>query len=182
VAVDAAGDVLIADSSNNRIRWVDGHGIIYTVAGDGTYGFSGNGGAAAGAELAAPLGVGVDPSGNIYIADTGNDLVRELTAVANLNSSAYSVSFPAQRVGTTSQPRTIRLTGVGPLTISSVRAGGDFAVKDHCPASLPSGESCTVDVIFSPCVVGHVHGTLVIETNGFFNPTITITLRGTGER
>jgi uncharacterized protein (TIGR03437 family) len=69
VAVDASGNLFIADSSNGRIRKVTPQGIITTVAGNGTGSFSGDGGPAMSAGLQFPLGVAVDASGNLFIAD-----------------------------------------------------------------------------------------------------------------
>ncbi len=183
VAVDVAGDVLIADEGNQRVRWVDDAGIIYTVAGNGDYGFSGDGGAATAADFADPQGVGVDPSGNIYIADTVNDRIRKVTAFANLNSSAYSVTFPAQKVGTTSNPQRILLRAVGSLEIQGITLSrpGDFTQENRCPAKLTSGSSCEVNITFTPRSLGLKTRTLTIETTGFFNPTLTIKLTGTGQ-
>lgn len=78
VAVDAAGNLFIADTANHRIRRVSG-GTITTVAGNGTSGFSGDGGPATSAALNGPYGVAVDSSGNIYIADTGNNRIRKIS-------------------------------------------------------------------------------------------------------
>ena len=79
VAVDAAGDLYIADYYNNRIRKVAATGIITTVAGNGSSGFAGDGGAATSAQLAYPAGVAVDASGNLYVADFGNAKIRKVT-------------------------------------------------------------------------------------------------------
>ena len=80
VAVDAAGNIYIADSANNRIRKVTAsNGIITTVAGTGKAGFSGDGGSATSAELYEPYGVAVDGNGNIYIADNRNQRIRMVT-------------------------------------------------------------------------------------------------------
>jgi trimeric autotransporter adhesin len=77
VAVDASGNIYIADSSNYRIRMVTkSTGIISTVAGTGSYGYSGDGGQATSAALNSPYGVAVDASGNIYIADSANYRIR----------------------------------------------------------------------------------------------------------
>ena len=78
VAVDGAGSLFIAEQANNRIRKVGTNGIISTVAGNGTWGYSGDGGAAANAELAGPFGVAVDAFGNLYIGDTGNNRIRKV--------------------------------------------------------------------------------------------------------
>ncbi len=80
VAVDAAGNVFIADTDNHRIRRVDAvTGVIATVAGDGIDGFSGDGGAATSAQLANPYGVAVGSSGKLLIADTFNHRIREVS-------------------------------------------------------------------------------------------------------
>ena len=88
VAVDSAGNIYISDSSNNRIRKVAvSNGIISTVAGDGTAGYSGDGGLATSAELRYPWGVTVDASGNIYIVDTNNRRIRKVTASTGIIST-----------------------------------------------------------------------------------------------
>ncbi|MGC9293552.1 MAG: NHL repeat-containing protein, partial [Acidobacteriaceae bacterium] len=79
VAVDDAGNLYFADSSNNVVRMVAaGTGVITTVAGNGTNGYAGDGGPATNAELSNPTGVAVDNAGNLYIADQGNWRVREV--------------------------------------------------------------------------------------------------------
>ena len=83
VAVDASGDLFIADTWNDRIREVDPDGIITTVAGNGSLNYSGDGGQATSASLAGPSGVAVDASGNLFIADTGNFRIREVLLFAS---------------------------------------------------------------------------------------------------
>ena len=78
IAVDAAGDLYIADESNNRIRKVS-KGVITTVAGNGTFGFSGDGGPATAAQLNWPRAVAVDAAGTIYIADTESNRIRKVS-------------------------------------------------------------------------------------------------------
>jgi sugar lactone lactonase YvrE len=80
VAVDAAGNVYIADSANSRIRKVTPAGTISTVAGTGRYDYSGEGGPAVEAALEAPAAVAVDRDGNLYIADTGAGRIRKVGA------------------------------------------------------------------------------------------------------
>jgi secreted PhoX family phosphatase len=90
VAVDSAGNLVIADAYNNRVRVVAAStgtfygqamtaGDIYTVAGDGGGGFSGDGGPATSAEISGPESVAVDSVGDLLIADTGNYRIREVT-------------------------------------------------------------------------------------------------------
>src|SRR5438552_2477226 len=81
VALDAGGNLYIADRGNERIRKVAAAtGIITTVAGNGVFGFAGDGGAATNASLSVPVGVAVDASGNLYIADHSNNRIRKVTA------------------------------------------------------------------------------------------------------
>ncbi len=75
---DRHGNLYIADRANHRVRKVDTKGIITTVAGNGTAGFSGDGGPATQASLNLPSGVVVDPKGNLYIADRSNNRVRRV--------------------------------------------------------------------------------------------------------
>lgn len=80
IALDASNNIFIADSANHRIRKVDAvTGVITTIAGNGTEGFSGDGGAATIASLSQPHDVAVDLSGNVYIADAGNRRIRKVT-------------------------------------------------------------------------------------------------------
>ncbi len=79
VTTDAAGNVYIADPTNNRIRRVTPDGIISTIAGETKFGYSGDGGPSLRAQMWAPRGMAVDASGNVYIADTENDVIRQLT-------------------------------------------------------------------------------------------------------
>jgi streptogramin lyase len=89
VAVDSAGNLYIAESHNNRIRKVS-NGVITTVAGTGTPGFSGDNGPAANAQLYRPRGVAVDSAGKIYVADTGNDRIRLLTPASSTCSASVT--------------------------------------------------------------------------------------------
>jgi uncharacterized protein (TIGR03437 family) len=79
VALDTAGNVYIADFSNNRVRKVAVNGTIATLAGSGVSGYGGDGGNATSARLNGPQGVAVDAAGNVYIADTANNRVRKVT-------------------------------------------------------------------------------------------------------
>lgn len=79
IAVDLSGNVYIADIGNNRIRKINTSGIITTIAGNGTPGYSGYGGPATAAELNGPLGIAVDDThGNLFIADYGNNRIEKL--------------------------------------------------------------------------------------------------------
>jgi sugar lactone lactonase YvrE len=79
IAVDNHGNLYIADKYNNRIRKVTPQGMISAFAGTGVQGFGGNGGTATAALLNAPAGLMADSAGNIFIADAGNNCIREVT-------------------------------------------------------------------------------------------------------
>jgi len=80
IAVDGAGNLYIADAANEAIRKVSPAGVVTTAAGSGIPGYAGDGGLAINAELNEPLGVAVDGSGNLYIADTANSAIREVSS------------------------------------------------------------------------------------------------------
>jgi len=88
IAVDASGNVYIDDYLNNRIRKVDNSGIISLVAGNGATVFNGDGEQATNAQLLAPVGIDVDGSGNIYIADAGNYRVRKINPAGIISTIA----------------------------------------------------------------------------------------------
>ncbi|HVI04639.1 MAG TPA: chitobiase/beta-hexosaminidase C-terminal domain-containing protein [Sphingomicrobium sp.] len=98
-AVDNAGNLYIADDENNRLRKIDAStGIITTIAGTGTAGHTGDGGPATGAELWWPYSIAIDASGNIYIGETGDNVVRVINAATG-NISTYAGSPTAVSLG-----------------------------------------------------------------------------------
>ncbi len=96
IAVDRSGNLFITDSANNSVRKVSNDGIITTVAGNGSQGFSGDGGPATSAQLFLPRAVAVDENGNLFISDTVNARVRKvsldgiITTVAGNGAVDYS--------------------------------------------------------------------------------------------
>jgi S1-C subfamily serine protease/sugar lactone lactonase YvrE len=79
LAFDPAGNIYVSDRNNNRIRKIKTDGTIQLVAGDGTRGFSGDGGPAERASLNSPLGIEIGPDGSLYIADAGNHRIRKIS-------------------------------------------------------------------------------------------------------
>ncbi|GAA4888175.1 hypothetical protein ACFPM3_18300 [Streptomyces coeruleoprunus] len=105
VAVDAAGNLYIADRHNHRIRKVTTNGIITTVAGNGNAGFISDGGPAVATPLNYPWSVAVDEEGNLYIGDTNNHRVRKVATNGNIitvagNGNAGFVSDGGPAVAT----------------------------------------------------------------------------------
>jgi sugar lactone lactonase YvrE len=126
VAVDASGNIYIADRSNNRIRKVSAStGIISTVAGNGTQGFGGDDSVAVSAKLNYPYGVAVDGSGNIYIADVFNRRIRKVSAfsgiistVAGNGTEAYGGDGSAATSANLSIPSGVSVDGSGNIYIA----------------------------------------------------------------
>lgn len=88
LAVDNANNVYIADNLNSVIRMVNTSGKIYTVAGNGTVGYNGDGSQAVNASLSNPRGVAVDGAGNMYITDYGNNVIRKVSASGTISTFA----------------------------------------------------------------------------------------------
>jgi gliding motility-associated-like protein len=93
VSFDNAGNIYIPDAANNRVRKIDAAGIITTVAGNGTVGSSGDGGPAVNAEFYGPWQVVFDNSGNMYIADPGNNRVRKVNAAGIVSDYAGNGAY-----------------------------------------------------------------------------------------
>jgi sugar lactone lactonase YvrE len=88
VAVDAEGQLYIADYHNARIRKVGHDGVISTLAGSGEAGFGGDGGPATHAKMHGPYGVQVDKDGNVYVADQGNNRIRKISPKGRITTVA----------------------------------------------------------------------------------------------
>ena len=145
VAVDSAGDLFIADSANNAIRMVSAAGAITTVAGNGTYGYSGDGGPAIGAELGQPQGVAVDSAGDLLISDTLNDRIREvprvLTPLATVVSAASGTApvAPGSIVSIYGSNLATAGTSAGTLPLPTNLGGTTVTITDSsgATAALP---------------------------------------------
>ena len=126
--MDASGNIYIADTENNRIRMVDATTkIITTIAGNGGSSYTGDNGPATDAELHKPNGVVVDVSGNIYIADTDNDVIRmvyddagtmRITTVAGTGAGGYSGDDMPATSTTLHKPRGVWLDESGNILIA----------------------------------------------------------------
>ena len=195
VAVDAAGNVYVADTANHVVRKIDASGTITTVAGSGSRGYGGDNGPAVAAQLELPFGVAVDAAGNVYVADTANHVVRKIAAEGMISTLAgtgtapphpvYIRSFAVDAAGNVyyvppGSPVVNRIDAAG--TITRVAGTGKRGYSgDGGPATegrLQNPEGVAVDAAGNVYVADH-SGFVVrkIDAAG----TIT-TFAGTGER
>ncbi len=127
VAVDRAGNLYVADYFNYRVRKVGTNGVIKTVAGNGTFGNTGDGGPAIGAELRSPTGVAVDRLGNLFIADISGNCIRKvgtngvITTVAGNGSGGYYGDGSAATNAELNSPAGVAADGSGNLFIADSR-------------------------------------------------------------
>jgi hypothetical protein len=125
IATDASGNLYIADDDNYRIRKVNSNGIITTVAGNGTQGFSGDGGLATNAKLTGTFGITLDKIGNIYIVDEGNSRVRKvntngiITTFAGNGNGGNSGDGGLAINATLSEPWGVTVDGLGNVFVSN---------------------------------------------------------------
>ena len=123
IAYDAAGNLFLADANNHAVREVTPAGVITTVAGTGTAGFSGDGGPATAALLDTPTGVAVDAAGNLYIADSHNARIRKVSGgIVTTAAGTGTVGFSGDGgPGTSAQlalPSAVALDANGNLYIA----------------------------------------------------------------
>ena len=134
MAVDGSGDIFIADTGNQRVREVNSStGNIGTVAGNGTAGYLGDGGLATATELKSPWSVAVDAKGDLFIADSGNNRLREvsasgiITTLAGNGTSGYAGDGGPASAAELAGPEGVALDSVAtfssptPPTIGSAR-------------------------------------------------------------
>jgi hypothetical protein len=126
--VDSAGNVFIADIGSNVVRKVAADtGIITTVAGNGTRGYSGDGGPAASAQLSSPISVAVDSAGNLYIADESNRVIRKVAAGTGIITT-FAGSTSATGLGE-GGPATSAFLGF-PTSVTADSVGNIYVVTD----------------------------------------------------
>ena len=140
VAVDSTGNVYIADTLNNVIRQISTSGTISTIAGNGFAGYSGDSGAPTSAQLNFPADLAVDPSGNLYIADAGNYVVRSVSGgaiatIAGNGQDGYSGDSGAATLAEIGHIHSLVLDSTGNLYLADAT---NSAVRMLSPADLHS--------------------------------------------
>ena len=145
LAVDKAGNLFIADTSNHSIRRVSPGGTITTVAGTGVYGFSGDGGPAVDAKLAYPFGVAVDAAGNLFILDAFNDCIRKvstmgiITTLAHVHGWALAVDGQSNVFVTFPLGNISRISATGTVTTVPGLGGSGVAVDSRGELFVSAG-------------------------------------------
>jgi len=178
VYFDSSGGYYIVDCINHAIRKVDTSGIITAFAGNGTQGFSGDGGDAKAAQLYDPSAVIRDNSGNILIADCFNHCIRKVTISTRIISLTGSLAFGDVIVNKTRQLTfTIQNTGNSTLTVSSITYPAGF--NGSWNGTIPAGGSQNVTVTFSPTAVQAYTGTVTVNSDKTAG-TDTIAISGSG--
>ena len=189
VALDIQGNLYVADVLNNRVRMVSPAGTITTVAGRGTSGYSGDGGAATGARLDQPLSIAVDGGGNIYISDQFNNRIRkvdvwgDITTLAGNGTAAYGGDGGPASAAMLNRPFGVAIDSFGDLYFSD---WGNYRVRkiafaNHIPTfvsgSFDSAALCegtnvdissllrvndadTAQVLTWKVLTGAMHGTI----------------------
>jgi sugar lactone lactonase YvrE len=165
VAVDAVGNLFIADYGNHRIRKVDTNGLISTVAGNGTAAFSGDGGAATNASLNYPSGVAVDGMGYLFIADGSNHRIRRV-ALSDNGSFSPTLSLNGLAVANSGNYQVV-VTGAAGSVTSSIASllilDPPVITKQPTNQMVAAGTDLTLSV--------SVSGTEPLSYQWFFNGT-----------
>jgi trimeric autotransporter adhesin len=177
IYLDAAGNLFIPDFGNAVVWKLDTtSGNINVVVGNGTYGFSGDGGPALSAELSWPTAAGADTSGNLLVLDglrvrSVNGLVPSQPKAQATMSPAF-IAFETQLIGTSAPPRSITVANPGnaSVTISTLSISGsnrsDFQESDNCSGkTLTPGGSCTVQVTFTASSAGNESAALTVSSS-----------------
>lgn len=139
LAVDGRDNLYIADTYNQRVRKIDSAGTITTIAGNGTAGFSGDGGQAVDAQLNDPVSLALDPAGNVYIADNLNHRVRKvtpdgkITTIAGIGRGFYFGDNGPATKDDMRYPRGLVIGGDGSLYIAE---GGGDRIRRVDPAGI----------------------------------------------
>ncbi len=187
VSVDNLGNIFIADTDNSVVREVVAvSGNIQTVAGNGTEGYTGDGGAGSSAELAHPLGIAGNASGNWFVADTENSRIRELSSTVSVTSIPSSATLPtgssqqfaATVTGASDTSVTWQVNGVtgGNSNVGTISALGSY----QAPAAVPSPATVTVTAIANangfnaaPAQITIVSGSGTLTVTVSTSPTVT---------
>jgi sugar lactone lactonase YvrE len=164
---DGLGNLYITDGQNNRIRKVNANGTISTIIGNGTAGYTGDGAAASSAKINTPSGIVIDASGNIYISDMNNQVIRKINTAGTISTFAGNgtAGFSGDAVAATAAklnyPLGLAIDGSGNLYISDctnnrirmVNTSGTISTVVGGGSSLGDGGAATSAQLFNPAAL-----------------------------
>lgn len=140
LAFDSQGTLYVADTGNQRVRAITTDGMIRTIAGSGVVGFAGDSQTTDFASFSGPLGLAIDASGNIYVADSGNNRVRELTphpltpppapVISSVNT-AYGPMASSQNDFVEIHGTNLSAATAGPASLTNVLGGVTVTVNGN---------------------------------------------------
>ena len=180
VLVDISGNVYIADFDNHKIRMVNSTGIITTIAGTGARGSTGDGGAATSATLNYPIGVSVDISGNVYIADAQNSKIRMVTSTGIITTFAGTGAYGSSGDGgPATSAQLYNPSGISVGTSGNVYIADNNKIRMVVPQgrviALPTSQPTA-----QPSRLPTSRFYLNPSTNPTASPTFLMTVRPTG--
>ena len=181
LAFDAVGNIYAAEKSANIVERFDiGTYAHKTIAGNGTAGYSGDGGPPLAAEFNAPGALAIDRDGNLFVSDAGNLAIREIThvaAAAGVTLTPNTFAFPNEPIGGSSTPEVFTLSNNSSSQVTGVSidfTGGttppDFTQTSTCATTLDASSSCTISVVFSPQAAGNRSAALHITDSDPSSP------------
>ncbi|PQJ09723.1 hypothetical protein CJD36_017490 [Flavipsychrobacter stenotrophus] len=146
MVMDTTGIMYLSEGGFARIRTINTAGIINTIGGIGSPGYSGDGGAATDAKLAYPLGIQVDDSGNVYVADQNNSAIRKITPSGNISTIAGTgvASFSGDN---------------GPAVIAELHYPSSFTLAKHNSILISDGWNNRIRVVTTDGMINTIAGT-----------------------
>jgi len=186
LSVDAAGDLYITDAAANLVYTVyasttSSGSNIAVIFGTGTAGNAGDGGLSTLAQVSDPVGVAVDGSSNLFVVDSGNSSVREITY------PTPTVAFGTIMVGQSSPVMLQSLSNFGTdnlsLTAPLSTSDSHFTISSNsttCGTTIIAGSTCNLGVIFTPTASGPLTATVTLVSNSYNSPQ-PLQLTGTGQ-
>jgi uncharacterized protein (TIGR03437 family) len=185
IALDSKGYLYICDTINSRIRKISPDGIITTIAGLGNPGYYGDGGPASGALLYFPRAIVVDPSGNVYFSDTGNDIVRwlqpqtpKISTGGVVNAASLAAAFSPGALATVFGSN---FTGTGLNSVASslplaANLGGVSVQVNGVSAPVLYASATQINFQI-PWETKTGSATVVVSVNGITSATVNITVQ-----
>jgi hypothetical protein len=173
---DYNGNLLIADRDNNRIRLMTPSGQLQTIAGDGLERLAGDGSLATTASLARPEGVVMDGAGNIFIADSRNDHIREiLGAKATFDVTGGPLTFSPSSGGPVTSSQPLSIAGSIPGLAFTASASDPWISISSTSGSMPASISVSVDPAQLPAGTSTGHVTFVALLTAIPSVTVNVT-------